>query len=317
MSTSSRPALPREPGALRLFRALSPRLPRFELPTPPAALEPFELVGVPRPGRPGTLAATWYPVEDGCRGAVLLLPPWVAWGRSYFHRRGRLEALRATGLAALAIDFPGFGDSGPAAGLFDRDVEDGLAELARRAPGRPLAVWGVSAGGYWAHPVLSRRNGVAAAFFEDVSPHLFEWSARMRPLFRPMFLLFRLLYPTAHRFLDMRRHAERFQVHRTAHVSGGDDPGVHPEDTRELARRAGGESLIVSGARHLEAIKAAPEAVIRLAMATLAPTAPRPAPPPPASSPRRPGRTPPAGCGRAWPAPRDSRGGSPGARGRS
>lgn len=269
MSTSSRPPLPRERGALRLFRALSPRLPSFELPTPPVALEPFELLGVRRPGRPGRLAATWYPVDGDCRGAVLLLPPWVAWGRSYFHRRGRVEALRAAGLAALAIDFPGFGDSGPAAGLFDRDVEDGLAELAHRAPGKPLAVWGVSAGGYWAHPVLSRRNGVAAAFFEDVSPHLFEWSARMRPLFRPMFLLFRLLYPTAHRFLDMRRHAERFQVHRTAHVSGGADPGVRPADTRELAQRTGGRWLVVPGARHLEAIKAAPAAVIGLAMETL------------------------------------------------
>lgn len=275
MSTSSRPPLPRERGALRLFRALSPHLPRFELPTPPPALEPFELVRVPRPGRPGKLAATWYPADDGCRGAVLLLPPWVPWGRSYFHRRGRIEALRAAGLSALAIDFPGFDDSGPAAGLFDRDVEDGLAELARRAPGRPLAVWGVSAGGYWAHPVLARRNGVAAAFFEDVSPHLFEWSSRMRPLFRPMFLLFRLLYPTAHRFLDMRRHAEWFQVPRTAHVSGGADPGVHPEDTRALATRAGGAWLIVPGARHLEAIKAAPGEVIGLAMATLGASAGR------------------------------------------
>lgn len=269
MSTSSRPPLPRERGALRYFRAMSPRLPRFELPTPPRALEPFDLVRVPRPGRPGDLSATWYPPDGECRGAVLLLPPWVAWGRSYFHRRGRIRALRAAGLGALAIDFPGFGDSGPPAGFFDRDVEDGLAELARRAPGRPLAVWGLSAGGYWSHPVLSRRNGVAAAFFEDVSPHLVEWSCRMRPLFRPMFLLFRHLYPTAHRFLDMRRHAERFRVGRTAHVSGGEDPGVRPDDTRELAARARGAHLIVPGARHLEAIKAAPEAVIGLAMETL------------------------------------------------
>lgn len=270
MSTSSRPPLPRERGALRLFRALSPRLPRFELPTPPPELEPFELIAVQRPGRPGILEATWYPPEGEPAGAVLLLPPWVPWGRSYFHRRGRIEALRGAGLAALAVDFPGFGDSGPAAGLFDRDVEDGLAELARRAAGRPLAIWGVSAGGYWAHPVLGRGNGVAAAFFEDVSPHLFEWSAHNRPRFRPMFLLFRVLYPSVYRFFDMRRHAERFSVRRTAHVSGADDPGVRPEDTRELARRAGGRFLVVPGARHLEAIKAAPEEVIGLGLETLA-----------------------------------------------
>jgi pimeloyl-ACP methyl ester carboxylesterase len=268
-ATPSRPPLPRERGALRLFRALSPRLPRFELPTPPPDLEPFEIAAVRRPGRPGRLAATWYPAAGETRGAVLLLPPWVPWGRSYFHRRGRVEALRAAGLGALAVDFPGFGDSGPPNGFFDRDVEDGLAELARRAPGLPLAVWGVSAGGYWAHPVLGRTNGVAAAFFEDVSPHLFEWSAQTRPLFRPMFLLFRVLFPSAYRFFDMRRHAEGFRVRRTAHVSGALDPGVRPEDTRELAARAGGRHLIVPGARHLESIKAAPAEVIGLAMATL------------------------------------------------
>ena len=265
-----RPPLPRERGALRLFRALSPRLPRFELPTPPPDLEPFELLAVRRPGRPGRLSATWYPAPEEARGAVLLLPPWVPWGRSYFHRRGRIEALRSAGLAALALDFPGFGDSGPANGFFDRDVEDGLAELGRRAPGLPLAVWGVSAGGYWAHPVLGRRNGVAGAFFEDVSPHLFEWSANMRPLLRPMFLLFRVLFPSAYRFMDMRRHAESFRVRRIAHVSGAADPGVRPEDTRELAERARGRHLIVPGARHLESIKAAPATVLDLALATLA-----------------------------------------------
>jgi pimeloyl-ACP methyl ester carboxylesterase len=271
MSTSSRPPLPRERGALRLFRALSPRLARLELPSPPPELEPHEPAAVPRPGRPGALAATWYPGDGEPRGAVLLLPPWVPWGRSYFHRRGRIEALRGAGLAALAVDFPGFGDSGPAAGLFDRDVEDGLAELARRAPGRPLAIWGVSAGGYWAHPVLGRRDGVAAAFFEDVSPHLFEWSAFNRPHFRPMFFLFRVLYPSVHRFLDMRRHAAAFRVRRAAYVSGGRDPGVPAEDARDLARRAGGRHLVVPEARHLEAIKLATAEVIGLALATVAP----------------------------------------------
>ncbi|HEX2164130.1 MAG TPA: hypothetical protein VHM02_09295 [Thermoanaerobaculia bacterium] len=285
MSTCSRPPLPRERAALRLFRALSPRLPCFELPTPPPRLEPWEEVEVPRPGRTGTLRATWFPAEGGAGGAVLMLPPWTAWGSSYFHRRGRLEALRRAGWSALTLDFPGFGDSGPAEGLFDRDVEDGLAELARRAPGGPLALWGVSAGGYWAHPVLARRDGVAGAFFEDVSPHLFEWSARVRPVFRPMFLLFRLLFPAVHAFYDMRRHAGAFRVARSAHVSGALDPGVRPEDTRELAERAGGRWLVVPGARHLEAIKAAPEQVIALGLETIGAVQARLSPASPRSGP--------------------------------
>jgi pimeloyl-ACP methyl ester carboxylesterase len=267
MHDGRRPPLPHERHALGLFRFLAPRLPRVDPIEPPAALAPWEEVEVPRPGRDGALAATWYPARGPVRGAALLLPPWVPWGRAYFHRRPRIRALRQAALHTLTLDFPGFGGSGPPAGFFDLDVDDALTALANRAPGLPLFVWGVSAGGYWAHPVLARRNGVRAAFFEDVSPHLLEWSAHERPVFRPFFFLFRTLFPAAYRFLDMRRHAEAFRVERSVHVSGELDPGVRPEDTRELARRAGGAALVVPGAGHLEAIKTATDEVIGRALA--------------------------------------------------
>lgn len=266
------PARPRnERVAFFFFRHLAPGLPRIEQPDPPPELEPWETVRIERPGRGGALYGTWYAAPEPARGAVLLLPPWIEWGRAYFHRRGRIEALRAAGYHALTFDFPGVGGSGPAAGYYDRDAEDALRYLERRAPGAVHHVWGVSSGGYWMHMALARKSGaggVAGAMFEDVSPHLVEWlrHASRRP--RPGARLFRALFPASDRFLDLRRHAPWMRPRRIAYVSGADDPGVRPQDTRELARLTGGRSWIVPAAGHLEGIKVATEEVIRLALDT-------------------------------------------------
>jgi pimeloyl-ACP methyl ester carboxylesterase len=269
-----------------LFLFLSPKLPRLNPPEPPAGLAPFELDTVRRRDG-GVLSATFYPAAgEGsrgrgrrARGAVLLLHPWLKWGRAYFHRYGRIEALRAAGYHTLTVDFPGFGDSDPTDGTyFDRAVEDALVHLRTKCPGLPVHVWGVSSGGYWMHPVLSGRNGlgrnglgrngVQGAFFEDVSPHLLEWSWRMAPLGRPFYAAFRLLYGRGYRYLDLRDHAPHLRVRRLAYVSGALDPGVRPRDTRALAERAGAPHLLVPGADHLDSIKQAPKAVVELALRT-------------------------------------------------
>jgi pimeloyl-ACP methyl ester carboxylesterase len=256
--------------AIRLFLALSPRLPRTEQPVPPDDLRPWENVSVvrsPEGGGPGTISGTWYPAERSPRGAVLLLPPWSSWGKSYFHRRGRIEALRAAGYHALALDLPGMPGL-PARGFFDRDIEAGLAFLHERARGLPLHVWGVSAGGYWAHPVLSRTGLVAGAIFEDVAAHLIEWSWRVAPWGRPAYLFFEHALRPAWRYLDMRQHAAALNVRAVAYVSGEKDRGVRPSDTCELARRANALCRIVDGARHLESIKLANEEILALALDT-------------------------------------------------
>lgn len=250
------------------FLALSPRLVKVPQPEPPQRLAPFQNLEVPRRYGQGTLAATWYPAAGRPRGAVLLLPPWLIWGRAYFNLRGRIQALRAAGYHALSVDFGGFGASGPPAVFFDRDVEAALDFLAARAAGLPLHVWGVSSGGYWAHPVLSRTRSVAGAFFEDVSPHLFEWSWRMAPLGRPGYVLYRAILPCAHRFLDIRRHIGAMSLGAVTYVSGERDQGVRPQDTRALAELAGGRSHVVAGAEHLGAIKIAADEVIGLALDT-------------------------------------------------
>ncbi len=296
--------------ASRWFRTFAPRLPRMDSAKPPAALAPYELVRIERSAAPGHLAGTWFPARagtgpdegaGGCapglspewnpvRGAVLLLPPWVQWGRSYFHRRGRLEALRRAGYHALTVDFPGRGGSGAPAGFFDRDAADALAGLARLADratrtdatGRslPLHVWGVSAGGYWAHIALACGDGdgdgsgggrgVGGAMFEDVSPHLLEWADRASPAARLAHEAFRRLFPLADRFLDLRRHAPWLAARQVAYVSGERDAGVPPADTRELASLAGGSAHIVPDAGHLDSIKRAPRTVIETALETFA-----------------------------------------------
>jgi len=278
----SRPRAAQESAAIRLFLALSPRLPWVAQPDPPDDLRPYEDISVQRVGGQGELSATWYPAgkaREGARGGVLLLPPWLPWGRSYFHRRNRIETLRAAGYHALTLDLPRRARG--TSGFFDLDVEAGLAELRRRTGSLPLHIWGVSAGGYWAHPVLARTNGVAGAFFEDVAPHLLEWSWRVAPLGRPFYLFYQHVLRSAYRYLDMRRHAEAFTLRAVTYVGGANDPGVRPADTRELAARARGRFHIVDQAGHLDSIKLARREVLALALDTFAKAEEGLPPPPP------------------------------------
>jgi len=262
-----RPGAREEALASRLFHALAPRLARSVSPEPPAALAPWEERTVPD-GRGGSLAATWFPARGRPVGAVLFLHPWLEWGRAYFHRRGRLEGVRAAGFHALAVDLPGFGASARRRGFSDVAVAAALAHLAEGGAGLPRGVWGVSAGGYWAHLALSRVAGAVAAFFEDVSPHLMEWSWRTAPWGRPAFVLFRLLFPRSYRFLDLRLHVPHLGRHRLAYVSGEQDQGVPPADTTALARLSGARSRIVPGAAHLGAIRVEEGRILSLALET-------------------------------------------------
>lgn len=261
MPTTSTPSAPPRPSALeerlagRLLLALGPRVPRRAPLVPPASLAPFEPLEIARGAGAGRLGATYYAASGRARGSVLCLHPWLEWGQGYFHRRGRLEALRAAGYHALTIDLSGFGASTRARGFLDRDVTAALDALRTRHAALPLFVWGVSAGGCWAHQALAYRNDVAAAMFEDVSPHLLEWSERVSPGMRPFLRFFRLAFPRAVRFLDLRGHAPFLRVRAAAYVSGALDLGVPPEETETLARLAGGQSFVCAGAGHLGAIK--------------------------------------------------------------
>lgn len=274
VAASPLPPRPRPPRVeewlgFKFFLALSPRLKSQPQPAVPQDLGPFEAVRLQRSRGLPALSATWYPSKaERVRGVVLLLPPWTVWGQAYFLRRGRIQALQAAGYHAFTLDLPGFGASHKAGDFFDRDVEDALLALRERCPGLPVLVWGVSAGGYWAHPALARHPWVSGAFFEDVAPHLFEWGWRMSPWGRPFFLFFRGFLPQAYSFLDLRLHVPSLWGRSLTYVSGVCDPGIPVEDAAELARLAGAAYLAVPRAGHLASIKMATSEVIAMALAT-------------------------------------------------
>jgi pimeloyl-ACP methyl ester carboxylesterase len=276
---------PRRPGPIEdrlagfLFRLVGPRLAAESLVDPPPELQPFEERRIPRLRGNGAVAALFLPADGWIRGGVLFLHPWLPWGRTYFWRRGRLEAARAAGYASLVVDLPGFGASSPPRGLYDLEVLAALEALRSEVGDKPLHVWGVSSGGYWAHPVISGAASraldrsaptVAGAMFEDVSPHLIDWSRRVAPWGRPFYRTFQAVVPRAYRYLAIADHAAARGARAVSYVSGGLDRGVVPEDTRRLAEAAGGEALIVPEAQHLGAIKVANLQVIELALRTFA-----------------------------------------------
>ncbi|MCP3961139.1 MAG: alpha/beta fold hydrolase [bacterium] len=263
----ARPSRLEERVANRLFLALSPRLERGRLVDPPR-IHDFERFEIDRSRAPGRLSATWFPASGTPRGAVLMVHPWIQWGQAYFHRRGRIEALRASGYHVMTFDLGGVGGSSAATPHFyDRDLEDALAVLRARGQGVPVHLWGVSAGGYWAHLLLSRAT-VSGAVFEDVSRHLIVWSGRMAPWGWPCYQFFRHGLSGAYRFLDLRRHAPHLGVRAAAYVSGERDRGVLPAETAELARLSGAKYRLIPGADHLESIKHAGEEVLELALET-------------------------------------------------
>lgn len=265
----NRPPVWEERASNFLLHALSPRLADVETQGPPPYLAPFTMFEIDRPHAPGKLAATWYPAPGAARGAVLLVHPWLPWGQAYFHRRGRLHALRKAGYHVLSFDLGGIAESGPRpAGYLDTDVEAALDELTERAEGLPIHLWGVSAGAYYSHFVLSRRADVSGAFFEDVPSHLLVWSRREAPWGLPAYLFFEHVFRRSYRYFDLRHHASRLQVRDVAYASGELDRGARAEEAHELARLAGGTFLEVPGAGHLDTIRRGGPSVISLALST-------------------------------------------------
>jgi pimeloyl-ACP methyl ester carboxylesterase len=251
---------------LFLFQAFAPKAGAAGDTTTPGQLAPFEEVEVEQRSG-GRLSATFFPaLTENARGAVLLLHPWLPYGKAYFHRRGRLAALRDAGYHVLTPDLPSFGQSTKPDHYFDVAIEDALAWLRARAGGLPVHLWGVSAGGHWSHPLLARDREIPAAFFEDVSPHLLEWSWRSAPWGRPFYLFFRAFLRRAYRFGDMRLQAAALRGRRLHYVAGAEDASIPAEDSRRLAAASGSPLLLVPEAGHLGSIKVAQNQIVAAAL---------------------------------------------------
>ncbi len=254
-----------------LLAALAPALPPLVPASPNSRLQPFEgvLIGRPRAAGQGFLSGFWFPATGVARGAVLMVHPWLHWGQGFLHRRGRVETLRQHGYHVLTFDLSGFGHSAPPGSRFhDLDVEDALLYLQRRVGGLPCHLWGVSAGGYWSHIVLSRLQGVTSAVFEDVPQSLLQWSRRMSPRGRPFYWFFQYFLPGPYRFLDQRYHAPFLNLQRVAYIGCEGDEGAPIAETRRLAKLADGRYLGVPGVGHLGALAGARQEVFDLVLET-------------------------------------------------
>ncbi|MEM1181217.1 MAG: alpha/beta fold hydrolase [Acidobacteriota bacterium] len=255
-----------------LLKALSPKLPTVPTAPPPAALEPATDFEIDRTEAPGRLAATWFPADgETARGVVLLLHPWHGRGQAYFHRHRRIPVLRDAGYHVMSFDFGGIGASGPTRRHFaDRDVLDAVRVAKGRAGERPLHLWGVCLGGFYGCLAMLEATEVDSAFFEDVTPHPLTWSRRRAPWGRPAYRFFQTALPSAYRFLDLFEQAPRLSGRPTAWVSGAWNDTVLTQETREIARRAGGRALIVDDAKHLECMRRGRGSMVELALGTFA-----------------------------------------------
>lgn len=253
-----------------LLLAAAPSRRGRERPRPTPALgQPIPYATPPGRGL-GTMAGSLFSGPAEGRGLVVFLPPWVPQGAAWFYRHGRVEAVRAAGWDALVADLAGLGAGRSGPGFFDREIEVLLHDARRLVGSRPLVVWGISSGGYWAHPAIARGAPVDAAVFEDVAAHLLLWAHREAPRLAHFYRVYERLLRQAWAFLDIKRHAPWVAPGRGLWISGDLDRGVLPEETRELARLSGGRALIVPHARHLGAMRVAPELVVREALATFA-----------------------------------------------
>lgn len=252
----------------RLLGALAPRVPAHRAKDPPPALSPWRRLVLEESGL--ELDSIFYSSSrTHPRGLVVMAHPWVAGGQAYFYRRRRLPALSDAGFHVLTFNFPGFGRSQRRSPRFhDFDVASALRHGDSLAEGLPLFFWGVSGGGYWGLPAVTRFPLVRAAIFEEVPAHLISWADRTAPERRHFYRFYRHALRPAYRFLDLKRHAARLRC-PACFISSADDPGIPAVDTLALAGAAGARHRIVPEAKHLDAFKRDPEGVLGAAFEVL------------------------------------------------
>ena len=156
--------------ALALGDAMTRPAPR-EAGVPPAPLA-ASAVRIPTSG--GAFVAGWFAPGESGRGAVLLLHG-VRGSRHAMTRRALF--LHALGMATLAIDLPGHGESPAPRITFGANESHGvvaaLSWLARRCPGERIGAIGVSLGA--ASLVLARPDPAPSAVaLESMYPTIEE-----------------------------------------------------------------------------------------------------------------------------------------------
>jgi pimeloyl-ACP methyl ester carboxylesterase len=253
-----------------LYRVYLRRLSRAPQDPPPPewGAQPIGLVR----STGGVIAALHFPVAQP-RGVLLLGHPGIPPAKGYFHRSDRIPLARSLGLAALTFDHGGFGESDDPTSGYDLEWADVLSWAQKRYPGLPIHAWGVSVGGYFLHHALSaRRDEIASAIFEEVSPDLLLYGERT-PL-KIARLLAKGAMPDAMRWFPAEAHAPFVQAERVLYVQGGSDKGIPLAHAERLWHAAGplAKRYLVDDAAHLECWKKGGDALRDTVRSVLAPT---------------------------------------------
>lgn len=213
------------------------------------------------------LAGWYYPgLSEGVPGIVVCHG--LAVNRSDVAHIAAL--LQQVGFAVLQFDFRGHGESGDAPvtlGLHEvRDVQAALDELAQRAPGRPLGLYGVSLGACAGLMAAAGDTRVAAVFADSVYAdldtairrHLRLAYGRWAPLALPLRHFWQWQFHA-----DPRRVSPRDAVRQRAFpllLAGGmNDRRMPPADLHAVFAAATGpkELWLVRGAGHAQAYSCA------------------------------------------------------------
>lgn len=179
------------PGTLSDWQAITAHDEFLWLPVEPLA--GVSMTVEREPASPG-LRAIWVPQADPAAPAVLYLHGTF---RNVFQNRPKIAAIHAAGLAVLAVEYRGFGDSTlvlPSEQSINQDAEVAWQEFARRVPeAARRVVFGHSMGGAVAVELAWRHRGSPSTFatlvlestftsMSDVARDRYPWAALLEAL---------------------------------------------------------------------------------------------------------------------------------------
>lgn len=128
------------------------------------------------PSKTGAVLQLLWRQTDNARGTVILGHPMGKAAKGVFLKNGHAQRLIDKGFNVMLFDFNGFGESGMGSFYYFEDVEAVVEKTKSLAPDLPLGYHGISLGGMWVSPYLSREhNLIDYAIIESASTSLPEF----------------------------------------------------------------------------------------------------------------------------------------------
>ncbi|MCE7996591.1 MAG: prolyl oligopeptidase family serine peptidase [Roseivirga sp.] len=178
------------------------------------------------------LQLLWYQ-QQNARGAIVLGHPMGKAAKGVFLKNGHASRLIEKGFNVMLYDFNGFGESQMGSFNFYHDAEAAGLKAKELSPGLSLGYHGISLGGMWICPVLSKEtNPFKYVILESAATTLPEFWRH---------------YPLAHKilrlsFFFMPKQAEYLKpIHHISQLKGVEKLLLIYSDTDEYTPLAMGE----------------------------------------------------------------------------